>query len=84
MTAVETVMDMIKRALEGSYNLLDFSFDVQDYLALNDDKLSDENIKLTDWLQEDLPFVADELDMSNTKPFIDKVQTIYNKALTLI
>lgn len=79
------VMEIIEQFLKGDYDPLSFSYDFPEKAFENYDKMSQENPKIAEYLDQTMPYICDEyepgMDPADMK---GKVRTVYQKVMEML
>ena len=79
------MLNMMLQFIEGNYDPLEFSMDLEDFFANHYDEMERENKNITDYFNEDLPEICAEYEHGeDPTDFKAKVKEQYDKALLLL
>jgi hypothetical protein len=83
---IEQILKDIELALQHKhkYNSEDFSLYLEDYLCDNYDEMHEENAEVTEFMNDEMPFICAEMEpMMNDTEFLRKLKIEYDKAKEL-
>ena len=79
---INEALNIIRKFLKGEYDLMDFSYDLPDFLVSHYDDMYAENPKVTELLNDNIPEIcADYEDGYSPEDFRQRIKTEYTRAI---